>query len=122
MPIFAATIGGELSERAIGLKEEGRYEEYWKLHGLGSALAEAAARLAHERIEGEIRDWGGPRKARRYSFGFPACPGTEYQRAVLDLLGAWRIGMDVTPGHQLVPEHSITAFMVPREDAIYFDA
>jgi 5-methyltetrahydrofolate--homocysteine methyltransferase len=122
MPIFAVTIGRELSDQAIRLKEEGRYEEYWKLHGLGSALAEAAARLAHERIEDEIRAGGGPGKARRYSFGFPACPGTEYQRVILDLLGAERINLDVTAGHQLVPEHSITAFLVPREDAVYFDA
>jgi 5-methyltetrahydrofolate--homocysteine methyltransferase len=122
MPIFAVTIGKEVSDRAARLKEEGKYEEYWKLHGLGSALAEAAARLAHEKIEEEIRAAGGPVRARRYSFGFPACPGTEYQRAVLDLLGADRINLDVTSGHQLVPEHSITAFMVPREDAAYFDA
>lgn len=54
------------------------------------------------------------------SFGFPGCPGLESQGDLLDLLGADRIGLGVTEGHQLTPEFSVTAFVVPRSDAEYF--
>jgi len=59
---------------------------------------------------------------RRYSFGFPACPGVEHQGTLLALLGADRIGLSLTAGFQLRPEHSVTAFVVARPDAEYFSA
>ncbi|HWR10797.1 MAG TPA: homocysteine S-methyltransferase family protein [Rectinemataceae bacterium] len=119
---FAATAGPGIARAARALKEEGRLEEYWRLHGLGSAIAEAAAQWVHDRIAAEIAAAGAPTRGKRYSFGFPACPGTEYQDALLELLGASRIGLRATEGHQLDPEHSVTAFVIARPDAAYFDA
>lgn len=119
---FAATAGPGIANAARALKEEGRLEEYWRLHGLGSAIAEAAAQWVHDRIAAEIAAAGAPARGKRYSFGFPACPGTEYQDALLDLLDASRIGLHATEGHQLDPEHSVTAFVIARPDAVYFDA
>jgi len=119
---FAATAGPGIARAARTLKEEGRLEEYWRLHGLGSAIAEAAAQWVHDRIAAEIAAAGAPAKGKRYSFGFPACPGTEYQDALLDILDASRIGLRATEGHQLDPEHSVTAFVIARPDAVYFDA
>ncbi len=119
---FAATAGPGIARAARTLKEEGRLEEYWRLHGLGSAIAEAAAQWVHDRIAAEIAAAGAPTKGKRYSFGFPACPGTEYQDALLDILDASRIGLRATEGHQLDPEHSVTAFVIARPDAVYFDA
>ena len=49
-------------------------------------------------------------------------PGVEAQRDLLALLGADRIGLGVTEGHQLTPEFSVTALVVPRSDAEYFQA
>jgi 5-methyltetrahydrofolate--homocysteine methyltransferase len=119
---FAATAGPGLGRRARELKEAGRLEAYWHLHGLGSALAEAAAQWAHDWIGSEILASGGRTKGKRYSFGFPACPGLEFQAPLLELLGASRIGISATSGHQLDPEHSVTAFVIARPDAVYFRA
>ncbi len=119
---FAATAGSGLGRRARELKDEGKLEAYWHLHGLGSALAEAAAQYAHEAIGAEILASGAESAGKRYSFGFPACPGLEYQAPLLELLGAGRIGVSATSGHQLDPEHSVTAFIIARADAAYFGA
>ncbi|MDP2790841.1 MAG: homocysteine S-methyltransferase family protein [Rectinemataceae bacterium] len=119
---FAVTTGAAIARAARALKDEGRLEDYWRLHGLGSSLAEASAQWIHERIGRELATAGATTRGRRYSFGFPACPGTEHQDALLEILGASRIGIRATAGHQLDPEHSVTAFIVARPDAVYFDA
>ncbi len=119
---FAATAGSGLGRRASMLKDEGKLEAYWHLHGLGSALAEAAAQYAHDWIGAEILAAGAESAGKRYSYGFPACPGLEYQAPLLELLGAGRIGVSATSGHQLDPEHSVTAFIIARADAAYFGA
>ena len=124
---FAVTAGPGIANAARALKEAGQLEAYWRLHGFGSALAEAAAQWIHDRISAELvaagADTRGHRQVcRRYSFGFPACPGIEYQDSLLALLGASRIGVSATPGHQLDPEHSVTAFVVARPDAVYLNA
>jgi len=118
---FAVTAGQGIARAARTLKDEGKLEAYWRLHGLGSALAEAAAEWAHDRIAADLAAAGAQTRGRRYSFGFPACPGTEFQDPLLELLAASRIGISATPGHQLDPEHSVTAFVVARPDAIYFE-
>jgi len=120
--IFAVTAGPGIASAARALKEKGKLEAYWRLHGFGSALAEAAAQWIHDRIAAELITAGAGTRGRRYSFGFPACPGTEYQDALLEILGASRIGISATAGHQLDPEHSVTAFIVARPDAVYFNA
>ncbi|MEN6491335.1 MAG: vitamin B12 dependent-methionine synthase activation domain-containing protein, partial [Rectinema sp.] len=120
--LFAVTAGQGIAHAARALQTEGELESYWRLHGLGSSLAEAAAQWMHERIARELAACGAGGRGRRYSFGFPACPGTEYQDVLLDLLGASRIDLRATAGHQLVPEHSVTAFIIARPDAVYFEA
>jgi len=118
--LFAASVDASLSREAAGRRARSSLEAYWKLHGLGSALAEAAAELAHERVSSRLREAGSDCDGRRYSFGFPACPGVEQQGSLLALLGADRIGLSLTSGFQLSPEHSVTAFVVARPDAEYF--
>ena len=82
--------------------------------------SEAAADLAHERL-GEARlAAGAGLRGRRFSFGFPACPGIEQQTGLLDLLGAGRAGISLSSGFQLIPEFSVTAFVIARPDALYF--
>jgi 5-methyltetrahydrofolate--homocysteine methyltransferase len=118
--LLAASVSPELSREAEALRSTGALEEYWRLHGLGSAFAEAAAELVHARLSAEMEAAGSGCSGRRYSFGFPACPGVEHQGALLALLGAERIGLELTSGFQLKPEHSVTAFIVARPDAEYF--
>ncbi len=120
IPFFAVTAGPELSRAAAELRAAGAHEEYFRLHGLAAALAEAAAGVLHARIGRELAAAGAESPGKRYSFGFPGCPGVEAQGDLLALLGADRIGLGVTEGHQLTPEFSVTAFVVPRADAEYF--
>ncbi len=118
-PAFAVTAGPEFSRAAAELRASGAQEEYFHLHGLAAALAEAAAEILHARIGRELETAGAGTRGRRYSFGFPGCPGLESQGDLLDILGADRIGLGITEGHQLTPEFSVTAFVVPRPDAEY---
>ncbi|HOX11420.1 MAG TPA: homocysteine S-methyltransferase family protein [Spirochaetia bacterium] len=120
IPFFAVTAGPELSRAAAELRASGDPREYFLLHGLAAALAEAAAEVLHRRIGRELEAAGAGTAGRRYSFGFPGCPGVEFQGELLGLLGAARVGIGVTEGHQLTPEFSVTAFVVPRPDAEYF--
>ena len=122
IPLFAVTVGAEFSLAGAELRKTGAHEEYFRLHGLAASLAEAAAELQHRRIGEELTAAGAASAGRRYSFGFPACPGVESQGDLLALLGAERIGLSATEGHQLKPEFSVTALVVPRTDAEYFRA
>ena len=119
IPIFAVSVGAELSRAAAELRARGDQQEYFLLHGLSAALAEAAAEVLHRRIGRDLLEAGAGTPGKRFSFGFPGCPGLEFQGELLNLLGANRIGLGVTEGHQLTPEFSVTAFVVPRADARY---
>jgi len=56
----------------------------------------------------------------RYSFGYPACPRLEDQVPILSLLGAGRIGVDLSDEFQLHPEQSTSAIVVLNPHAKYF--
>lgn len=57
----------------------------------------------------------------RYSFGYPACPYLEDQELLLKLLGAERIGIELSEEHQLHPEQSTSAIVVHHPQAKYFN-
>ena len=56
----------------------------------------------------------------RYSFGYPACPKVEDQAMILDLLGADRIGIELSDEFQLHPEQSTSAIVILHQKAKYF--
>ena len=58
----------------------------------------------------------------RYSWGYPACPDLEDNAKVVELLGADRIGIEVSEGFQLHPEQSTTAIICHHPQAKYFVA
>lgn len=119
VPFFAVTVGRTLSGIAGTEFEAGVYDRYFQLHCLGAALAEAAAEATHRRIKEELVAAGlvGFRGGkRRFSFGFPSCPGLEHQGSLLALLGADRVEIGLTEGFQLVPEFSVTAFIDPLQN------
>jgi 5-methyltetrahydrofolate--homocysteine methyltransferase len=58
----------------------------------------------------------------RYSWGYPACPDLEDNAKVVELLGADRIGVEVSEGFQLHPEQSTTAIICHHPQAKYFVA
>ena len=125
------TMGQHASEVARGWFDADRYQDYLYLHGLGVEMAEALAEYVHRRIRGELgfsheddRDMTqmlkqGYRGA-RYSFGYPACPNLADQHALLDLLGADRVGLVMGDEDQLHPEQSTSAIVLHHPQAKYF--
>jgi 5-methyltetrahydrofolate--homocysteine methyltransferase len=129
------TMGPAVSERAAELFAADKYQDYLMLHGLGVEMAEALAELWHRRIREELgfADEDGPDlhglfrqqyRGGRYSWGYPACPDLEDNETVADLLGAARIGIEVSEdtGYQFQPEQSTSAIICHHPRAKYFVA
>ncbi|MCW8086153.1 methionine synthase [Sabulicella glaciei] len=125
------TMGQRASEVARQWFEENRYQDYLYLHGLGVEMAEALAEYVHKRIRAELgfaaedeRDiekmLSQGYRGGRYSFGYPACPRLEDQAPLLKLLGAERIGVDLSDEWQLHPEQSTSAIVLHHPRAKYF--
>ncbi len=125
------TVGQNASEVARAWFAENRYQDYLYLHGLGVEMAEALAEYVHRRIRAEL-GFGHEDdreitklltqgyRGSRYSFGYPACPDLAYQRQLLELLDAKRIGLSMSEGDQLHPEQSTSAIVVHHPQAKYF--
>ena len=56
----------------------------------------------------------------RFSFGYPACPNLADQAILLRLLGAEKIGIQMSDEHQLWPEQSTSALVCHHPSAKYF--
>jgi 5-methyltetrahydrofolate--homocysteine methyltransferase len=129
------TMGAAVSERTAELFAADKYQDYLLLHGIGVEMAEALAELWHRRIREE---WGfaeedGPTiaglfrqqyRGGRYSWGYPACPDLEDNMTVAELLGADRLGIEVSEetGFQYQPEQTTSALICHHPMAKYFVA
>ncbi|MCL2220521.1 MAG: homocysteine S-methyltransferase family protein [Chitinispirillia bacterium] len=115
----AVTIGGSLSERCGEyLKGQDRYSDGFYLNALGSCLTETLA----EKVTAEIRRALGISQdsGRRYSFGYPGLPGLDEQARLIEFLGIEeRLGITLTDGFQMQPEHSTVGLFVHHPDAEY---
>jgi 5-methyltetrahydrofolate--homocysteine methyltransferase len=125
------TVGQKASDTARVWFEDNRYQDYLYLHGLSVEMAEAMAEYVHKRIRAELgfageddRDMekmlGQGYRGSRYSFGYPACPRLEDQVPILGMLGAERIGVEISDEFQLHPEQSTSAIVVLNPRAKYF--
>jgi hypothetical protein len=125
------TMGQKASDIAREWFEENRYQDYLYLHGLSVEMAEALAEYVHKRIRAELGYAGEDAqdiekmlsqgyRGGRYSFGYPACPRLEDQGPLLKLLGAERIGVDLSDDIQLHPEQSTSAIVLHHPRAKYF--
>ncbi|HET9691462.1 MAG TPA: dihydropteroate synthase, partial [Acidimicrobiales bacterium] len=127
------TMGAAVSEEAARLFAADRYSDYLHLHGLGVEMTEALAEFWHHRIRTE---WGfvgddGPSLAGlfrqqyrggRYSWGYPACPDLEDNGKCAELVGAERIGVEVSEesSWQFHPEQTTAAIICHHPQAKYF--
>jgi len=129
--VQVTTVGPAVARAEKKLFGQGRFAEYLYLHGMSVELAEAAAEQAHlwirEALSIQVDDakavqeiLKGGYRGRRFSFGYPACPGLEDQKALLDLLGADRIGISLTDEYQMVPEQSTSAIVLHHPQVRYF--
>jgi len=131
--LFVTTAGEGIRARAEQLKHEGEYLLCHALQALAVETAEAAAEWLHRRIR---ETWGFPDPpetsmmdrfqaryhGKRYSFGYPACPDLAGQDVLWRLLRPERIGVELTEGHMMDPEASVSALVVHHPQAHYFGA
>ncbi|HST88897.1 MAG TPA: homocysteine S-methyltransferase family protein [Ktedonobacterales bacterium] len=115
------TMGERASEETQRLHDAGEYSEAYFLHGLSVQMAEAMADYVNARINTELGLGEGEAGARRYSWGYAAIPELADHERVFRLLGVPEaIGVTLTESHQLVPEQSTAAIVVPHPQAVYF--
>ena len=128
---FVVTVGQQAAARVAQLFEEHRYRDYLHLHGLAVEAAEAAAEYVHRLMRQQlgIHQQDAPQaeglfrqqyRGSRYSFGYPSSPDLEDQRALFELLQPERIDVSLTEQCQMVPEQSVSAFVVHHPAAKYF--
>jgi 5-methyltetrahydrofolate--homocysteine methyltransferase len=127
------TMGENVSKETARLFSENHYQDYLHLHGLGVEMAEALAEYWHRRIREE---WGfasedGPTlgglfrqqyRGGRYSWGYEACPDLEDNAKCAELVGAERIGIEVSEetSWQFHPEQTTAAIICHHPQAKYF--
>ncbi len=125
------SAGRKFSEYEKKLYDEGKYQEYYHVHGLGVELAEALAEIVHKQIrldlsiaenEGHtLRDVQMVRYTGcRYSFGYPACPELSDSKVIFDLLKPEEFGIVLSETFQIHPEQSTTAIVMHHPEAVYF--
>ncbi|WP_201352796.1 methionine synthase [Hydrogenimonas urashimensis] len=125
------SAGSRISEYERRLYDEGKFHEYYLVHGLGVELAEALAEVAHKQIrldlgiahdEGhtlrdvEMRKYQGA----RYSPGYPACPDLELNGPIFHLLRPEDYGIELSETWQIHPEQSTAAIVVYHPEAMYY--
>lgn len=120
--LLAVTLGSEAVKYLRAIHARGSSDAYLRAHGLLAGLAEAAVGLYHKDLVAVIKEPAGLPAGKRYSFGFPGCPGVEYNPVLLALLDSGRIGLSTTSTYQLSPEFSVTALLIPRSGLSYFEA
>ncbi|MEU0551675.1 methionine synthase [Micromonospora sp. NPDC005979] len=133
------TVGQPVSEYAAKLFARNEYRDYLEVHGLSVQLTEALAEYWHRRVRAELTlpdgrplghddptDLAGilrnDYRGCRYAFGYPACPDLEDRAKIVDLLGAERIGVELSEEFQLMPEQATDAIVVHHPEASYFNA
>ncbi len=122
--LWAVTVGDRIIQAEKSLYAQNRYLDYHLLHGLGAELADCAAVHVHRHIHRELFPQlpltGGQPSGCRYSFGYPACPDLNAQRELMNILKAQRIGVSLTELNQMVPELSVSGFILFNRHARYF--
>lgn len=120
-PAFCVTLGAWAEAALRRAKEAGDGGLYLATHAVLAGLSEAAAEFMHRRLADEARALGMDAPGKRYSFGYPACPGVERNAELLAALGAGGVGLKATQSGQLVPEFSVSALVIPLNAAEYFN-
>jgi 5-methyltetrahydrofolate--homocysteine methyltransferase len=117
--IQIVTIGSTIDEHCRRyFMEEGKYSLGFTLNAIANYITELVADKATLEIQ---RAMLLPReRGRRYSFGYPGLPGVEEQAKLFEILSVEeRLGITLTPGFQMNPEHSTMAVFVHHPQAEY---
>ncbi len=113
------TLGDAISARVRALLQEtGEYSYGFYLNGLANQLTEDLA----DRVTKEITRGLGlaDGRGKRFSFGYAGLPGLEHQQVLFELLAVdERLGVHLTEGYQMEPEHSTMGIYVHHPRAEY---
>jgi 5-methyltetrahydrofolate--homocysteine methyltransferase len=128
---FAVTAGHGVDD--LVRRFEAEHDDYSAIivKALADRLAEAFAEYLHARAR---RDWGFGADERlstdeliaekyrgiRPAFGYPACPDHSEKTRLFDLLGARRIGMELTETYAMMPAASVSGLYFAHPKAKYF--
>jgi 5-methyltetrahydrofolate--homocysteine methyltransferase len=129
--LFVTSFGPGTREVVEDLKNRGEYLRSHAYAALALETAEASAEWLHRKLRA---DWGFPDppeltpqqifsaryRGKRYSFGYPACPDLEGQRALFAALRPADIGVELTEGDMMDPEASVSALVFQHPEAKYF--
>jgi 5-methyltetrahydrofolate--homocysteine methyltransferase len=127
---FAVTAG--LGAGELAARYEAEHDDYRAImvKALADRLAEAFAERLHEVARREWYEDGAPLSAddlvaERYrgirpAFGYPACPEHSEKRTLFDLLGAERVGIELTETFAMMPAASVSGIYLGHPDARYF--
>lgn len=130
MPIQIVSLGQNPIDFCQKLFKADSYKSYYMAHGFFTELTEAFAEYIHSIIRKELKIdvndaktidgiLSGKYQGKRYSFGYPMSPDTEYNKDIVELLGAKDIGIYVNSNNQMVPEYTTSAIIVHHKDASY---
>lgn len=132
LPVSIVTVGSKVVEYEQKLYKEGKFHEYYLVHGLATELAEALAELVHKRIRIDLGICGDREKeelsdvkmshyqGKRYSFGYGACPDLADNQTIFKLLKPEEFGITLTETFQMVPEHTTSAIVTYHPEAVYY--
>jgi 5-methyltetrahydrofolate--homocysteine methyltransferase len=128
---FAVTAGHGVDE--LVRRFEAEHDDYSAIivKALADRLAEAFAEYLHAQAR---RDWGYGKDeqltndeliAEKYrgirpAYGYPACPDHSEKGRLFDLLGARRIGMELTETYAMMPAASVSGLYFAHPNAKYF--
>lgn len=121
---WLVTVGDKVDKEQQKQLAADSYSNYFLLHGLGAELADCAAVHVHRHIHRELFPLKPLTDIKpqgcRYSFGYPACPDLGAQKELFRILDAERIGVRLTELDQMVPELSVSGFILFNSHARYF--
>jgi len=127
-----ASAGHKITSFERALYDDGKFTEYYAVHGLGVELAEAMAEILHKQIrldlniatkekptinDVQMKQYQGC----RYSPGYAACPDLSMNRQIFDLLKPEDFDIELSETYQIDPEQSTVAIIVANKKANYFN-
>ena len=132
LAVTCVSAGSKLSEYEKTLYDEGKYTEYYLVHGLGVELAEALAEIVHKQIRLDLNICDNEKpvlsdvrmnkyQGSRYSFGYAACPDLELNKPLFALLRPEEFGIELSETFQIHPEQSTSALVVYHPNATYYN-
>jgi 5-methyltetrahydrofolate--homocysteine methyltransferase len=126
---FAVAVHGADEHAARYEAEHDPYKAIM-VKALADRLAEAFAEYLHERAR---REWYEPEerlsnedliaekfRGIRPAFGYPACPDHTDKRKLFDLLGADRVGLELTESLAMHPAAAVSGIYLAHPRARYF--